>query len=574
MKKLMFYLFPLVLLLQTLAAATIDLSNIRSKSVYIYGFQMPADGEVEISAIGSGYRNWDYDDRNIHTDPTGLYATAWIIDAESRKMIWRMTRNNTSFMSRSDNFVTFDGKVKLAKGHYELYFYGRKPNYFSSNSVWNFGDFIKRIIIDEKEKIKDNNEWKLVVEGVEDIEDKNAVVKEIEAVQESALFHIRADRGGLYRNKSFQVEKEVKVNIYAIGEGDNNNEMFDFGWITEIDSRKKIWQMRSSNDSYGGGAWKNRVYMDQVTLKPGSYKLVYKTDDSHHFGNWNSNIPFDPFYYGVTVTLVDEKDRKFITDYKPKDGKTIVEILRVGDHERIRESFKLEKASKVKIEAIGEGSDGEMYDYGYLLDDNGKRIWRMNYYETSHAGGASKNRMASEVLQLLPGKYKLVYKSDGSHSFPRWNAPAPEDQENWGIQVKFIEEVDAKKLAVKLAEKEENVLVDITQVSNDSYIKEEFELKEETRVRVICVGEGTSGKMYDYGWIESTRHKKVWEMDYDFTTPAGGNRKNRMIEETVILDPGKYRVFYVTDDSHAFEQWNATPPSDPEKWGIQILVEK
>ena len=70
-------------------------------------------------------------------------------------------------------------------------------------------------------------------------EDKNAVVKEIEAVQESALFHIRADRGGLYRNKSFQVEKEVKVNIYAIGEGDNNNEMFDFGWITEIDSRKK-----------------------------------------------------------------------------------------------------------------------------------------------------------------------------------------------------------------------------------------------------------------------------------------------------------------------------------------------
>jgi hypothetical protein len=29
------------------------------------------------------------------------------------------------------------------------------------------------------------------------------------------------------------------VNIYAIGEGDNNNEMFDYGWITEIDSRKK-----------------------------------------------------------------------------------------------------------------------------------------------------------------------------------------------------------------------------------------------------------------------------------------------------------------------------------------------
>jgi hypothetical protein len=77
--------------------------------------------------------------------------------------------------------------------------------------------------------------------------------------------------------------------------------------------------------------------------------------------------------------------------------------------------------------------------------------------------------------------------------------------------------------------------------------------------------------MYDYGWIEEAASGRiVWEMTYRMTDAAGGAKKNRLFQGTLVLDPGKYAVHYRTDGSHSFNDWNAAPPADPEGWGIQV----
>jgi hypothetical protein len=81
--------------------------------------------------------------------------------------------------------------------------------------------------------------------------------------------------------------------------------------------------------------------------------------------------------------------------------------------------------------------------------------------------------------------------------------------------------------------------------------------------------------MADYGWIENTKTgETVWEMTYRATTAAGGAHKNRMVNKTILLEPGEYEVHYQTDGSHAFGEWNDDPPEDQIHWGITLYKEE
>ena len=88
-------------------------------------------------------------------------------------------------------------------------------------------------------------------------------------------------------------------------------------------------------------------------------------------------------------------------------------------------------------------------------------------------------------------------------------------------------------------------------------------------------GEGDPEEMFDYGWIaDGATGKSVWEMTYRNTEYAGGAKKNRMYDDSVILEPGTYEVNFVTDGSHAFNDWNSAKPRDPASWGITISLQK
>ncbi|MBA2527928.1 MAG: beta-lactamase family protein [Pyrinomonadaceae bacterium] len=113
----------------------------------------------------------------------------------------------------------------------------------------------------------------------------------------------------------------------------------------------------------------------------------------------------------------------------------VAQLVKVLDNEDKTMEFTLTRAQQVRIFSIGEGQAGEMFDYGWIENANkGTSVWEMQEKETTHAGGAAKNRKVDVVITLEPGKYKLRYKTDDSHSFDRWNALPPEIN-FWGIAV-------------------------------------------------------------------------------------------------------------------------------------------
>ena len=112
----------------------------------------------------------------------------------------------------------------------------------------------------------------------------------------------------------------------------------------------------------------------------------------------------------------------------------------------------------------------------------------------------------------------------------------------------------------------------IYEVADDADKTAEFTLTSATSVRVFAQGEGTGGQMFDYGWIEdAATGKSVWEMKAAETVHAGGAEKNRKVDAALSLPAGKYRLHYKTDDSHSFDNWNATPP-EINFWGIALYA--
>jgi CubicO group peptidase (beta-lactamase class C family) len=117
------------------------------------------------------------------------------------------------------------------------------------------------------------------------------------------------------------------------------------------------------------------------------------------------------------------------------------------------------------------------------------------------------------------------------------------------------------------------ILAKIADIGNNEHRVVDFELAAAERVRIYCIGEAWDGEEFDYGWIESiTSGEILWRMEFEKTMHAGGSVKNRKADTDVQLLPGRYRLHYRSDDSHAYGSWNAAPPDDIF-WGIVVYTE-
>jgi hypothetical protein len=251
----------------------------------------------------------------------------------------------------------------------------------------------------------------------------------------------------------------------------------------------------------------------------------------------------------------------------------VVEITRLGNSETRSEGFTLKARTRLRVYALGEGAESEMYDYSWIVDaDTRKTVWEMAPAQTEHAGGASKNRVVDAIVELDKGNYIVYAVTDASHSYKDWNISRPHDEERWGVTILIAGDPRAN-VAVYDETKDKSVLARIAMVGNDEHRSERFDLATGTAIRVYAIGEGQRGEMVDYAWIEDSRTGRVvWEMTYRLTEHAGGAKKNRVFDDTVRLEAGGYVVHYESDGSHSAEGWNAGPPSDPAGWGVTVKL--
>jgi len=137
---------------------------------------------------------------------------------------------------------------------------------------------------------------------------------------------------------------------------------------------------------------------------------------------------------------------KIINRLKRTD-KTIVALKEVADNQMLSTSFELKQSTKALIYNVGEVTYDQAFDFGWIENIKGKKIWTAQNKQTYLAGGHSKNRTLIDIIQLPAGKYNLKYIADRLHAFGAWNSKCPDFPEDWGIQLFDITEEEEKTIA-------------------------------------------------------------------------------------------------------------------------------
>ncbi len=550
---------------------TIEFNNLTIGELAYKGFEVSERTTAEIFATG-GRAQWG--DR--------FSAFGWIIDAKDREIIWSMNEDCYDINKISSYLAECEEMVTLRPGQYEAYFYVGHPNkYFGdiSSSIKGLGDVIA-IIGDAifSESSLDEYAEEDVAELYMTIRTSQPVKTYEPSFEDPAgtILHISRPEGDAYISEGFELSRPTELHIHAIGEFSDSYDLFvDGGWIVDAESRKRVWKMDKWNTDWAGGARKNRFFFDSVTLPAGKYIAYFVTDDSHHAGSWNSAPPGDPMNYGLLVKVVEPQDMAAVSDF---DMATIenelLAITRVRDNDLSKASFKLERPADLRVFALGERDyDDDLADYGWIIDaESMSTVWRMTPENTEFAGGAAKNCMFDGVVQLNAGTYTAYYRTDGSHSYEDWNAAPPFEHHKYGLTIYSANgNVSSYFKTIDLNEPVGNMLANLTGLGDDEEAVQSFSLSGTTEIRIIAIGEGLSGTMYDYGWIENEDTGEIiWEMTYRKTGHAGGADKNRSVVANIILPEGRYSAHFITDGSHSFRDFNASPPDDPERWGMLV----
>lgn len=424
-------------------------------------------------------------------------------------------------------------------------------------------------------------------------------------VQGDALVEVREANPGDLRAAAFQMNRDAYVEVQAVGPAAHRE---DYGlsnaWILDSDTREVVWELETAEVE------ERERYLRTATttllLPAGAYEVYYAffpsgpyyDDLRERYGLSDDDFirrvmdeifdrdnlsEWDDFYrrhghaFGITIRSEAENlqplamararerfaDRAFVTQAPLGNGRTV------------QQGFRLQRPMEVGLYALGELLPYTALDYGWIVDTNTlERVWTMNFRRTQHGGGATKNRMAREVLRLPEGEYAAFFITDRAHAYETWSAAPPYDPAFWGLTL--LPEDPAMRPYVERFAYEHRptaeALAALTGLGDRTERSARFTLDEERKVRIYALGEGRDGELSDYGWIDDAETgERVWTMRFPETDHAGGNEKNRYLNDVVRLPAGTYEVHFVTDPSHSAAGWNATPPFDPASWGITVL---
>ncbi len=531
-------------------------------------FELGETAEVAIQATGS------FDPEAI---PAGLAAQGWIVRRADREVVWHMDphavdrgRGNVAYV-RGDTFA-------LDAGIYDVYYatYGQAET--RNRQLWR----------------SDVDKWQFVLGLTDETASARLLpyqqLDRIEDATDNLVWKTAPMRNGQEKAYLFEVKQRTQLEIYAVGEIDD--EPKDFAWIEDAGTGARIWGMTKDNTEPAGGLASNRQFHGTLTLLPGAYRAVSKTDRRHAYRSWDANPPYNPAAWGLALYATDADA---IADFDPWHSRDpIVSFTRVPNNARLSQRFEVQQPIHVVIYDVGEMTDRHsIYDYGELLKeetDRKRSVWKMSWDKTVGAGGGKKNRLEVAFLRLEPGVYTFHYQTDGSHAFEDWNEGAPDYPERWGATIfPVAAALDSGVVRLLQAPEEEawvapnaplnvavahmgEAIVSWTRLRGEVEESRAFELDKEAKLHIVALGEITRyGNQYDYGWIERIDSGEiVWEMKLNNTLSAGGAEKNRRFDGVVTLPPGQYLVHYKTDDSHHYEAFHEDAPEDAQAWGITI----
>lgn len=198
-------------------------------------------------------------------------------------------------------------------------------------------------------------------------------------------------------------------------------------------------------------------------------------------------------------------------------------------------------------------------------------VWSSDDAEASEAGGSDVNAIIDEELSLKSGLYRIEFSTGRKQDAGDWKSNPPHLPYQWGASMHLVGEGTAFTYDPWSGAEP---LVAMLQVGNDEELSMSLELDQSLDILAFSMGELSSDQSrYDFGWIENTATgDRVWELDFDESVHAGGDKMNRESQSILTLPPGNYTVRYRSDGSHSYEDWNKSEPIHPNRWGIALFV--
>jgi len=238
--------------------------------------------------------------------------------------------------------------------------------------------------------------------------------------------------------------------------------------------------------------------------------LCYQADGSHSYRNWNEPSPSDTRNYGISLFCYQD-------NFDPS-------IIEVGEIETNQTRVYI-KGDTITTRIYNDGEHAVEHYFDGVLGD---------YEEKKAKHEEALRELDKQLKELNLEKFENIPGLQSGSDF----------------------------------------LIVMDQLGDGVKVKTQFELKDTRQVHIYAIGEGMQGMMYDYGWIiDKSSGKMVWKMMFSKTEHAGGNSKNRMIDNIILLEPGIYEVYFITDNSHSYPDWNTSPPEDEKGWGIRLQIE-
>jgi hypothetical protein len=435
--------------------------------------------------------------------------------------------------------------------------------------------------------------------------------------------------------RAFKVTKPTSIDIHAVGvlSAFSRDQMAAYSWIIRSGSLQPIWEMTIDNTERYKRDKYLREYQSTQELEAGDYEVYFYAGSPSLISGFSLDLgSLGKALEKLKIQLGDqkkelEKEKAKLKEQKGKvdpserivingeeydlgDGsdvrddiineysleitgetkdisriecaynsdRVIAEILQPDNNLYASKGFSLAQPMQVEVTAIGEnaGMADDFADYGWIVNaETRKRVWSMAEAVSDPAGGAEKNKLVIDRLNLPKGDYVVYYVTDDSHTYDDWNAVPPYNPQAYGIRVNALRKDDLKYVKPYQDTYSQAALIAIVRAGNDFFETIPFRVAKDCDVRVYAIGEyGESSDAFaDYGWIERVGDNDLyWEMTERNTQHAGGASKNRAFDDVVHLTAGDYVLGFVTDDSHAYGDWNSGPPYDQKNYGISIYA--
>lgn len=396
----------------------------------VVGFELSKPGEITIDAAGLGVQ---------HTDD--LIAYGWIIDHETRKVVWEMQGQDTD-RSWGKKYLRKGSRDQVfSRGKYELYlFTGDDNTWLFDGGNKGVTSIIGGLFSGSNRSIREQLDDCYVRLESSDIAATDFKTFDPSGEVPGALFKATKLGDDDFVEQAFTLDKPGNVRVYMLIEAPSGYDSpVDFGWIANADTRETVWSAAEEHSLRAGGGKKNRKIDAEVSLPKGNYILFYATDDSHSYRRFNTAPPYDPLNWGVTLLPgTGFTPASFHLATMPADPEPLIDMTEIGDDASWETTFQLTKETKLRIRALGEWSSGddEFVDHGWIESaGSGRVVWEMTDRNTEYAGGADKNRIFDGEVTLPAGDFVVSYVTDGSHSYESWNSGRPWLPRSWGLAI-------------------------------------------------------------------------------------------------------------------------------------------